>query len=193
MPIGIQIIDDCLSIPLFEEISSFCKGPIWSFGWASNSSDTYRYWHAHFTRASGSISPLDEIEENGPHAVAACWRHLQSDGGPFSGHMLQACYANAHTYGCAGQFHRDGKGGLYESTGIIYVHEEWRPEWGGELVFLSNDHYEISESIVPRPNRLVLLPADRLHAVRGPSRTCPALRVSLVFRLKLLGNNSSTL
>lgn len=120
--------------------------------------------------------------------MLSIWQHLKAK--VFLDQFeLQACFASAHTFGCGSQFHKDGRADLHDATAVLYVHPTWVPEWGGELVFEKSFDDPFQKSILPLPNRMVLQPPDLPHAVRSPSRDCPALRVSLVFRLKKIRQN----
>jgi len=53
----------------------------------------------------------------------------------------------------------NGKTSKQSFTSIIYMHDVWEDNWGGELVFLNK------ESILPKPNRLVIYSRDEEHWV----------------------------
>lgn len=182
-PVSIQIFENCLEHQLFAKAIELFLKPIWAFGWASKPDDEFRYWHSHFTHSQSPLDAIDQLKAQNNGLILSIWQHLNNDG-PLSKFELQACFASAHTFGCGSQFHTDGRPDLHDATAVLYVHPLWNPEWGGELVFekLPNDPFQMS--ILPLPNRMVLQPPDVRHAVRSPSRDCPALRVSLVFRLK---------
>ncbi len=44
-------------------------------------------------------------------------------------------------------------------TVCLYLHSIWQPEWGGEIITDSGNHYE------PKPNRLVIWSRDIIHQV----------------------------
>jgi SM-20-related protein len=178
----VQVFDDCLDARLFQDLLEFVQRPIWAFGWASKPEDIYRYWHAHFTQSDSSLSATKQLEQAGHTSVLNAWNLIQKTLLPQ--YQLRACFASAHTFGCGSQYHTDGKPGFHDASAILYAHSTWLPEWGGELVFETTPQDLTQLSILPRPNRLVVQPPDVPHAVRSPSRDCPALRVCLVFRLK---------
>lgn len=183
MPEGpIEVFDDCLDPELFDGAYRFLSMPIWAFGWASKAEDRFRYWHAHFSQSQSGLSAVAQLEADGHHAILNVWRSLKS--GVLSNYELQACFASAHTYGCGSQYHTDGRPGLHSASAILYMHRTWQPEWGGELVFREQEDVRFQRSILPLPNRLVVQPPEIPHAVRSPSRDCPDLRISLVFRLQ---------
>ncbi|WAL72912.1 2OG-Fe(II) oxygenase [Kitasatospora sp. YST-16] len=95
-------------------------------------------------------------------------------------------------------WHNDAGGGR---TGefIVFLHEEWRASWGGELMildeepvtsvrdgdFLAQMELQVRESasspvaIVPRPNRLVLVKAGTVHQINRVDPTAAAPRRTL--------------
>lgn len=178
----IEVFDDCLDSELFDEAYAFLSQPIWAFGWASKPADLFRYWHAHFSQSQSGLSAVEQLEADGHFAILKVWQTLK--GSLLSDYELRACFASAHTYGCGSQFHTDGRPGLHSASAILYMHRSWLPEWGGELVFHEGEDQRFQRSILPLPNRLVVQPPEIPHAVRSPSRDCPDLRISLVFRLQ---------
>lgn len=87
---------------------------------------------------------------------------------------------------------------------ILYLHDQWRPSWGGELKLIDEDpqptpsdeeeesdlvlrmESRISRSptspvaIIPKPNRLVLVKSDTVHAIGRVDHTAgDALRCTL--------------
>lgn len=94
---------------------------------------------------------------------------------------------------------------IYVGAAVYYAHEDWRPNWGGELVFpnvndsLENDSNELSngpifnkkmerklmesfcgEYVSPKPNRLVVIRPGALHYTnRVDSSAGSNIRVSI--------------
>ncbi|WP_290055712.1 2OG-Fe(II) oxygenase [Amycolatopsis solani] len=85
---------------------------------------------------------------------------------------------------------------------IVFLHETWRPSWGGELMVLDVDPEELREvasdapvsrmealldacpispvAIAPRPNRLVLVKAETVHQIHRVDETAgESLRCTL--------------
>jgi SM-20-related protein len=52
-------------------------------------------------------------------------------------------------------------------------------------VFFNREQTDIVASIYPRPGRLVVFRGMTAHVVRGVSRTCSALRITLMFKTEL--------
>ena len=98
-----------------------------------------------------------------------------------SGHKLTRCYANGYPSGCEGGLHQDSMIATH-FTCIYYPHAEWHPNFAGETVFFTQDGSDILASIYPKPNRLIVFPGAIPHVARGISRTCPKLRITLMFK-----------
>ncbi|MBB1158672.1 2OG-Fe(II) oxygenase family protein [Amycolatopsis dendrobii] len=89
-------------------------------------------------------------------------------------------------------WHNDAGGGR-RGEFILFLHENWRPSWGGELMLLDavsdivNDVDELEPAarmeavldrcplsptaVLPRPNRLVLVQAATVHQIQRVDRT----------------------
>ena len=99
---------------------------------------------------------------------------------------LSRVYANGQTYGLPGSLHTDN-GEDVDNTFLYYVGPEWNLEWGGHTVF-----HDIKTNMVhnqlPVPNTGILFDSDILHVGMEPTRHCKALRVSIAFKLKEIGD-----
>ncbi|MGH7954036.1 MAG: 2OG-Fe(II) oxygenase [Limisphaerales bacterium] len=169
----IRIIDEPFEAALAENITAAFERESWHFGWASNSSDTYRFWHLDIDRTEPSKHPSSKP------AIDA-WNDLNI--GLLKGHRLLKAYANAHIYGGEGYVHIDGQGADGYFSSVYFCHREWQVGWSGELVFFTQDRSEIEFAVVPKPRRLIVFPGMVPHAIRPPSRSCTLLRVGLVFK-----------
>jgi Rps23 Pro-64 3,4-dihydroxylase Tpa1-like proline 4-hydroxylase len=90
-------------------------------------------------------------------------------------------YLNAHTFGTDGWPHTDADR-PNELTTILYLTQQWRPEWCGETVVF-NKNGDIEAAVMPRANRLLAFPSDRLHSPRPLSKSFEELRVVLVVKM----------
>lgn len=186
---GVQVFDDVLPADEQTALLGFLKGPGWAFGaFSDNSPGASRYWYKHF---AGIVR--DGREDLTPEAfeaalaaqaplAAALWARLKR--GPMAGHKLTRCYANGYPQGSEGGLHYDSNVATH-FTAIYYPHLSWHPNFAGETVFFSDqgaDGPEIIASVYPRPNRLVLFPGTIPHVARGVSRSCPELRITLMFK-----------
>lgn len=74
----------------------------------------------------------------------------------------------------------------FVGTFTLYLHEEWRPEWGGRLLI------EGAEPVFPKPNRIVFLRGGHPHAVEDVAEAAgDRLRMSLIGYTYRARSNSS--
>ncbi|HWE99894.1 MAG TPA: 2OG-Fe(II) oxygenase [Caulobacteraceae bacterium] len=183
---GVRVFDDVLPPDEQKILLAFLKGPGWSFGaFSDNSPGASRYWYKHFAGIvrDGREALTPEAFEAALAAeapvVASLWTRLSA--GVMAGHKLTRCYANGYPQGSEGGLHFDSNVATH-FTAIYYPHLSWHPNFAGETVFFDGDGPEIVASVYPRPNRLVLFPGTVPHVARGVSRSCPELRITLMFK-----------
>lgn len=95
---------------------------------------------------------------------------------------LYDVYANGHTFGTQGSFHKD----WHDERGrtfLFYVNEAWKLEWGGKTIFDfgNGDSY----FHFPKPNSAILFPGIIPHTAEGTSRSFTGLRVTIAWKLLL--------
>lgn len=165
----------------------FAESVRWQFGWPQGLSDPFSHWNIDFLGAplKSQANVEDRLFAKPELAtVADIWRALKA--GPMRGHYLLRCYANAHTYGVEGYPHTDivDATQVDNFTAVVYLNPVWKKEWAGELV-LFNGAGDTVCGILPRAGRAALIPGDIVHAARGVSRQCPAVRVCVAFKSRL--------
>jgi SM-20-related protein len=172
---------------LLGVVQYFAENVRWQFGWPQGLSDPFSHWNIDFLGAS--LKSQANVEDQlfaKPEltAVADVWRALKT--GPMRGHYLLRCYANAHTYGVEDYPHTDvvDASQIDNFTAVVYLNPVWKKEWSGELV-LFNSAGDTVCAVLPRPGRAALIPGDIVHAARGVSRQCPAVRVCVAFKSRL--------
>lgn len=181
-------IDEAIRRNVYTEIN---KGR-WQFNWKSKpATDQYSFFHQHY---AGHVTPdhdggqayecEPELWEKHP-VFAELWDELVRKVAPLQGNRLIRCYANGYPYGSDGTVHTDTVDSRGMTT-IFYPHEKWSPDWGGETVFFSSDLSEIVQSVYPRPGRAVIFSGIIPHVARGVSRSCPVMRVTLMFKSEAL-------
>jgi SM-20-related protein len=180
-------IDNLLSEPQRQPLYNFLRRGGWVYGWKSNGKeDVYAFWHRHFAghlnkKGTGAYDCAEELKKNVP-PLFAFWQYLEQR--IFKGHTLIRCYANAHAYGIDGTLHTDSrKDNRY--TAVYYPHDVWEPNWGGETVLFNADKSDIIGAFYPKPNRLAVFKGNIPHVARGVSRTCPVLRITLMFKSQI--------
>ena len=165
----------------------FAENVRWKFGWPQGLSDPFSHWNIDFLGAP--LQSQANVEEQlfakpDLAPIAAVWQALKN--GPMRGHYLLRCYANAHTYGVEGYPHTDivDASQVDNYTAVVYLNPVWKKEWAGELVMF-NPAGDTLCGILPRAGRAALIPGDIVHAARGVSRQCPAVRVCVAFKSRL--------
>jgi hypothetical protein len=161
----LEVLDDLVPAELHSAAWARCSGKGWYFGHGSKQGDGSRFW---------------KMDLDADQAFDAIWELARPRCEALAGTPLRVLrqYANGHTYGLGGRPHQDD--GAF--TLLYYPNPEWRDGWDGETVFYDPSG-EISFAIRPRPNRCVFFDTRILHAGRPPSRGCPALRVTVAYKL----------
>jgi SM-20-related protein len=179
----VQYFDDLVSEPLRNQLNDLTRSPIWAYGWRSNlNDDKFCYWHSHFAGTlEGRTNCEDEFKDEPLLLpVYELWKVLK--GSFLEDHEPVRVYANAHTFGVEGYVHRDHSDTENYFSTIYYGHSRWDKNWAGETVFFSESGEDIVEAVYPKPGRVVSFGGSIPHCARAPSRDCPELRVSIVFK-----------
>jgi SM-20-related protein len=139
-------------------------------------------------RFAGSEHPDDkerdcEIELVNFPILNCIWNQIQSK--LPDKYTLVRCYANAYPYGADGTTHKDSNR-PWAITAIYYPSLVWNRDWGGETMFFHGQAADgIVEAVYPQPNRLIVFPGTTYHVARGISKSCPDLRMTLMFKAEL--------
>ena len=165
----LEVIDDLVPPELFQQACRLCAGKGWCFGHSSHGSGEERFWKMDLDRVPAFDQIWVHARERCEQAVGAPLRVIRQ-------------YANGHTYGLGGKPHLDdARPGCF--TLLYYAMAEWQDGWDGETVFY-DERGEIAAAVRPRPNRAVLFDSRIPHQGRAPSRRCPALRVTVAYKLE---------
>lgn len=180
---AIQIIDNALPETLAVEVHRALHLYGWTFGWLSNHmiEDDFGHWNRSFGGANKD-NRTDVSADLKIPALVNAWAHVKTRL-PESTTLIR-CYSNAHTYGVEGYVHQDSALPT-DLTVILYLNKDWDANDAGELIFL--DKYEggeITRSVFPHWNRLVVFPGNVPHAARSLSRRSRKARLCLVFKTK---------
>lgn len=183
----VHVVDDLVPEALQVEVLRLVRRPIWAYGWKSvKAHDRFGFWHAHFAGGDKDSRSgcLDELAANAQaQPIHELWKCL-------SGTLLQRhepirVYANAHTYGVEGYVHTDSSDQDNYFTVVYYAHGLWHPNWSGETVFVVPETGDITHAVYPRPGRAVVFRGATPHVARSPSRECPELRITVVFKTQM--------
>ena len=179
----IQVFDDLVPQDIYDRLNRTARSVRWQFGKSTKENPHARYWH--FEIAGGQKANVeDKAEVVAAHPIKAFGEFqdwLRRTLVPPDTLVLRF-YMNAHTYGSDGWPHRDTDRGD-ELTVVLYLNREWCPEWCGETAVFDANGSDIEAAVLPRPNRLLVFPSDRLHAPRPISRAYSGLRVVLVAKI----------
>jgi SM-20-related protein len=179
---SVQVFDDALPDQLFKELMVNVGRIGWQFGWTTQENKAVRYWHHEV--GHGAKDNVEDVSETvRKHRLPVFARYqdwLRSTLVPPDTKIVRY-YLNAHTYGTEGWPHTDTDRDD-ELTVVLYLVGGWQPAWCGETVVFGPEG-DIEAAVLPRRNRLMAFPSNRLHAPRPLSRSFIGLRAVLVVKL----------
>lgn len=182
------VIDNAFDDQTLAGLQQYFQANVrWQYGWPQGTSDPFSHWNIDFLGASlKNQSNLEDQLFARPELepIANAWRRLAA--GPLKGHYLIRCYANAHTFGVEGYPHTDtiSADQVDNYTAVVYLNPVWKRDWAGELV-LFDDTGDVFMAVLPRAGRTAIIPGEFVHAARGVSRLCPAVRICIAFKSRL--------
>lgn len=159
------------------------------YGWKADNEKHYDQGHWNRKILNNSIKfPYDQDQMpyiNSNPEIKLLWGQIKNKIGDRS---LLRVYVNGYTYGTDGYLHKDdvwikknfGYDALSETV-IIYLNENWHPDWAGETVIFDK-HKEIEKAVLPKYGRVVVFDSNKYHAARPVSRAFSGLRQVLVFK-----------
>ena len=179
---SVQVFDNCLPMPLYQALLQSAGRIGWRFDWNTPSNPTSRYWH-HEVGYGDKNNKIDVQARVRQHPLPVFSQYLDwlRDNLVSPQTRMLRCYLNAHTFGTDGWPHTDTDR-EEEVTTVLYLTPSWQPEWCGETVVF-NPQGDIEAAVLPRPNRLLSFPSDRLHSPRPLSKAFGGLRVVLVVKM----------
>lgn len=173
----VKRIDRVLPEALIERLHKKLTNQSWKYGWHSNKNTGYSHWNHSYVQA-GAENGLDMTDELDGD-VREAWDYIRTLYA--KDHILLRCYSNAHTYGVEGYPHKDSNRSV-DKTILVYINKDWKKEWGGETVVFDNKE-QIIASQLPSYNTGIMFNGDSWHCARPPSRICPELRITLMFKI----------
>jgi len=171
-------IDGVLPIELFNSLGDLHTGS--KYGNKSSLDDDHGHWYKDFTNSLGSTCNLIDISTLLSGQALEIWKHLSGQEF-FKNFVPVRFYVNSMSYGLDGYVHTDSVR-ENEVTAVIYLNDEWDPNFGGETLLFKDG--EILYSCLPKPNRAFLFDARYKHVARGLSRKCTQLRKTLIIKLR---------
>ena len=176
-----MVVDNALPAELYAQLREVVRYAPLTYGAKSNSR-TDPYGHLKWAPVHDKQQNLADLTFQVPEGpLLDAWSFLRGKD-LFSGGKLIRCYANAYTYGMDGYFHTDSERSG-EITAILYACDRWEWDWAGETVVI-NDSGNAHWSVMPAPNRLLIIPSNMRHCARGVSRMCKTMRMVMVFKTR---------
>lgn len=94
---------------------------------------------------------------------------------------LSRVYANFNLFGDYQLVHTDGD----EWTVLFFLNDEWREEWGGELLMYQGDNWRSNAvAVAPLPGRVIVFDGQILHRGGVPSKFFTGPRISLAIKFR---------
>lgn len=180
----ILVLDDFLPTGAYENLKRLVsREPMAKWSRYNTGADPVGHWTRNFTPTGrhnlADVSYVLE-ETTGLYALHLVWKILRD--AYLSDNVLIRCWLNGYTCGSHGYFSADSRGGD-GYTALLYLHDIWEPDWGGETALL-DERNETVKAVFPKGNRVVIFPAKLRHADRSVSRECPVLRQALIFNTR---------
>lgn len=69
---------------------------------------------------------------------------------------------------------------------VCYIHQGWRPVYGGHLIFLDDSETEVTNSFFPKFNSALLFNSKMKHCALEPTVYCTTQRLSIAYKFKVL-------
>jgi Rps23 Pro-64 3,4-dihydroxylase Tpa1-like proline 4-hydroxylase len=187
----VQVFDDAVPADLYADLAQIAPNLRWTFGWRAAIAEA-RYWH-HEVAGGGKHNTQDMTDNVRRYPIPVFARYvdwLRAEMAPAETSLLRL-YLNAHTFGTDGSPHTDTDRER-EITLVLFLNRGWKPEFGGETVVFDAAG-EIEKSVMPKENRLLAFPSDRLHAPRPLSKIFGGLRMVLVAKLGIAEGERASL
>ena len=174
----IRVYDEALDPLTMDELRSLIQDQGFKFGWHSNGDVEFGHWNTFFAgKSKKNRIPVDDLLTG---VVQKAVAEIKKRYLPPESKVLR-CYSNAYAFGTEGYPHTDSKVDS-DMTIVLYMNEEWKPEWAGETVFFDEED-EIIQAVLPKYNRCVIFPSAMLHVGRSVSRICNQLRTVFVLKV----------
>jgi SM-20-related protein len=174
----VDVRDNFLPPDLFRRAKREVEDARWTANWKSRVGVETSHSNAAFSENVDRHNRRHQDDTLQAHpAVSDVWALIREHVLP--GARLVRAYANKYVYGQDGAPHRDSPEPR-DRTALLYLVDRWHIDWAGETVFFEGD--EAVDIVTPRPNRLIVFPANIMHAGRGVYPTTPIPRVVLVFK-----------
>jgi hypothetical protein len=97
-------------------------------------------------------------------------------------------YLNGQAHSQSAWTHTDVPDGIEGEWGsvVCYIHTDWRPVYGGHLIFLDQSETEVLNSFFPKFNSAVLFNSKLKHCALEPTVYCKTQRLSIAYKFKVV-------
>lgn len=174
-------LQDFLEYEDFYNLKSHAKTLNWTF--TSRASATMPEWHLNCPIYGGMKTPIVDYNQL-PEIFRPVLMKLTKEYNvlirPYD------VYFNAYKFGNEMEIHTDKitkKG--FNRTIIMYLTDDWLPQWHGETVFYDEKKEHIKSSIIPYPNSVVIFDSRIPHTSVPISKFCLENRIILVFQCEI--------
>ena len=177
----INVKEGIIPTKLLDKCLNYLDKGNWVYGWPSDKAIAFGHWNLNITNTS--INNPTDVSDKLPTVFLDVWSIVNKE---FFGNkaVLTRCYANRYTYGTEGYIHTDTER-AQDQTCVVYMNDEWDPNWGGETSFYTADKSEIIKSVLPLYGRTAVFPGNIPHCARGVTRICPKVRTTLMFKVSI--------
>lgn len=153
------------------------------WGFYGRSSSAMAEWHLNHPIYGGNTKALKNFNELHPQ-LRFVLNKLSKDYNclihPYD------IYFNAYRFGNEMDIHTDKctRPG-FNRTIIIYLTDDWLPQWHGETVFYDDKTEDVIKSVLPYPNSAVIFDSRIPHSSVPISKFCVEKRIILVYQCEI--------
>jgi len=180
----LEIIENALTDTEQCQLNSTLSKALWRYGWPIHPNPFSRpCWHifiAGSERSSLHCCERELADHEQWGFLINVWRRLRSSS--MKNSRLIGVYANGQTAGQDGPIHRDND--LFEPgrTAVLFCNDYWAMAWGGELTFFNPMKTDVTATVLPKPNRVVVFNGKIPHRANSPFMSCDRLRMTIAFK-----------
>lgn len=97
-------------------------------------------------------------------------------------------YGNGQSHGQSAWVHHDAPQNANDTdwwTIVYYLHKDWKPYYGGHLIFVDVQTDKVIHSVFPHTNSAILFNSKLWHCALEPTVYCTTQRLSIAYKFKL--------
>lgn len=172
-----------------DELFNQCVGVAYNAKYSSLTKGGSKLFDYKYTCSFTSVVAGEVVFSNDPmRRLWDCVSNLVD----MSEYELVRGYINSMKFGSECSIHTDENDYDDGLTILVYLCEEWYPEWFGQTMFFEpgggsrETHYKESQligSVMPKRNRIVAFDKNMPHCVSPMSKNFPGVRFTCAFKL----------